>query len=261
MEYCRVRMKDGILTAFSEEKKEQLFPGKLLMIILGAGTSISQEAVIFCGQHNCHLAVGRGGCYIHSYWMSGRWSDPRFLVNQVKVYDDPEKRLDYSKKLLKYRLKRENSNENEIIEIENTKNINELLAREAVWAKKIYRLYRTIYNVNFKRDIHSRQGINSKITLLNNALYSLTTSIILNMGMSPSVGLLHGQTRRGGFAFDLADIFKSPLTLDLAFKYRDKDYRYVMSKLSLLLKQNNYEIIKEMIYICYWLRGDILDIC
>lgn len=66
-----VRMDDGFLTLLQGERgKTIIAPSGHLLMLLGAGTSITQEAAIFCSFHDMHLAFARGGCNIHSMFMS-----------------------------------------------------------------------------------------------------------------------------------------------------------------------------------------------
>jgi CRISPR-associated endonuclease Cas1 len=261
IEFARVRMKDGILMAFSKDEQVQISPANHLLMFLGAGTSISQEAIIFAAQHNMHIAIGRGGNYIHSYWMSRRWSVPEKIVKQCSIHSNPSLRLKYSAEILKYRLIKEKADSSYFDRLSGIKTLGELMALEANWARDLYRLERIINNVDFKRDQESRQGINSRLTLLNNALYSLTTAVILNYGLHPSIGLIHGQTRRGGFSFDLADVFKYDLCINNAFKYRNCDFKFTLMKFSQNFKDHNFEKLKEMIKICSWMAGEIDNLC
>jgi CRISPR-associated endonuclease Cas1 len=254
-------MHDGIMMAFSRDERTQISPANHMLMFLGAGTSITQNAIIFAAQHNMHIATGRGGNYIHSYWMSGRWSSPEKIVKQCAIHSDETSRFKYAAEILKYRLLKEKADQSYFSRLSLVKNINELMALEANWARDLYRLERIMNSIDFKRDLESRQGINSRLTLLNNALYSVTTAVILNYGLHPSIGLIHGQTRRGGFSFDLADVFKYDLCINNSFKYRECDFKYVMMKFSQQFKYNNYEILKEMIKICSWMSGEIDSLC
>ena len=69
-----VRMDDGFLTFLrGEAGKEVVAPASHLVMMLGAGTSITQEAAIFCATNDLHVSFARGGSNIHSFFMSGRY--------------------------------------------------------------------------------------------------------------------------------------------------------------------------------------------
>lgn len=81
-----IRMDDGELVSLNKNGRIVINPSSLLVIFLGTGTSITQEAAIFCALHDCYIAFSRGVSYVHSVWHSGRWSDPKFIVNQSLLH-------------------------------------------------------------------------------------------------------------------------------------------------------------------------------
>lgn len=243
-----IRMDDGELVAFNKKGRFVIQPASTLLLYLGAGTSITQEAAIFCALHDCFISFSRGGVYVHSVWHSGRWSDPQRVVNQCLLHSNNEKRLDVAKKLILKRMNKEFIDETTLNKIENVDSINQLLGYEANWAKNIYRKEAEISNIKFKRNFKGTDSVNKRLNLLNNALYSIITSIIIATGLHPSVGFIHGKTRRGGLAFDLADIYKYELTIKPAFRIPDDmEYKKIMMYLNKDLKKNNFKTIKEIV--------------
>lgn len=246
-----IRMDDGELVAFSKKTRFVIQPSSTLLIYLGTGTSITQEAAIFCALHDCFIAFSRGGTYVHSVWHSGRWSDPTKLVNQSLLHKDEKKRIEIAKKLILKRTKKEFIDETTTQKIENVSSINELLGYEANWAKHIYKKEAQLAKISFKRDFKGTDKVNERLNLMNNALYSLVTSIIIASGFHPSIGFIHGQTRRGGLAFDIADIYKYELTIKPAFRMPENfDNKKIMIFLNNDLKSSNFKIIKEIINMC-----------
>lgn len=243
-----IKMDDGELVAFSKKNRFVIQPASTLLLYLGTGTSITQEAAIFCALHDCFISFSRGGVYVHSVWHSGRWSDPRMVVNQSLIHSDENKRLSIAKNLILKRMKKEFVDEFTLEKVNSAITINELLGYEANWAKNIYKKEAELLNVKFKRNFKGTDEINKRLNLLNNALYSLTTSIILATGLHPSIGFIHGKTRRGGLAFDIADIYKYDLTIKPAFRIPDDmDSKKIMLYLNKDLKANNFKIVKEMV--------------
>lgn len=255
LEHAMLRMKDGFLCAFQgKEGVKQIAPSGHLLMLLGAGTSISQEAAIFCSFNDMQIAFVKGGVNIHSLFMSGRYQNPVSLINQINFVE--KNKLDFSKKLLIYRLKilKETGNyEEDILKLNN---LNEILLWEARWARNVYKKYSLIAGVEFKRDFNGQDIINERLNILNNALYSVCSAIIMSCSLSPSIAILHGTTRRGGLAFDLADLYKTKIIFDLAFTKEKKTIRQLMYLLSEKLKENNSKIIKEIIKICLYISGD-----
>lgn len=203
----------------------------LHLLMLGNGTSITSEAAALCAKHNCYIAFLKGGSNIHSVWHCGRYQSPKPLVRQIAKHANPITRLRTAKEITKKRLSYIELPFKDLLtveRIESCETIEELLGVEGNFTRRIYGML----SDDFKRDLLSKHGINGRLSLLNNALYSFTTSILLSIGYNPSVGFLHGQTRRGGLTFDIADIFKFPLCTQEAFsiEYGDKELLRTLSK-------------------------------
>lgn len=259
IEHAKVLCKDGRLTVFNKDGTTKTVPPESTMLLLmGAGTSISQAAAIFCANSNLYLCFARGGSYIHSIWQGGRWQSPEKIVRQAFLHDDVSERLRISKQILYLKLIKHKVSYKEACQINKFSKISQLLSFEGVHAKKTYADLANSNNIkNFSRDNNSKEGVNSIITLLNNALYSYCTAVITQFGFHPSVGFIHGKTRRGGLAFDMADIFKYNLCLVPAFKGSGCNNKEIIMHFSNGLKDNNFRIIKEMIYFLRYVNGEI----
>lgn len=258
VEKAKIMMKDGFLSAMRGKEGMQIIaPASILFLMLGAGTSITQEAAIFCAEHDVQLCFARGGSNIHSIWMSGRFPNPESLKNQINKIE--KNRLSYAKILLIYRfylLNRLNDKIKEEINILNT--VNEILLYEARWAKQIYREFSMKYKVDFTRNtsLDNTDYINERLNILNNALYSLVTAICYAINLSPSVAILHGETRRGGLTFDLADLMKTQIIFDLAFNPEQIKTKVLMHNFANKLKENNQKNLKLLLNICLSLASE-----
>jgi CRISPR-associated protein Cas1 len=260
-EHAKIEMDDGKLTAYKKDYPKEVIPANSsLLLFLGAGTSISQPAAIHCAQKNMYVVFARGGCYVHSIWQSSHWQDPEKIVRQVLLHNSDADKLSKAKKFLELKLKNSLENKEDIDTIQGIDTITKLLSHEAVIAKKTYNRLKTSYKVaNFTRDKESENGINGRITLLNNAMYTFCTAIIIAYGFHPSIGFVHGKTRRGGLSFDLADIFKHELTLIPSFRDTNISDKELVMNFASSLKYNNFRKIKEMLHVLKWLNGEISD--
>ena len=254
LEASILRMKDGFLTVLSGKEGTRIIaPSGVLVLMLGTGTSITQEAAIYASQNDMHLAFARGRCNVHSMFMSGRYQDPQTICNQVRLVDT--QKLEVAKQLLRLRLQRNSTPTVDIDDAMRQIDIAALVAWEGRWAKNIYREFALRNRTTFSRDFDGKDDVNAKLNILNNALYSVCTAVCLSCGLHPSVGFLHGYTRRGGLAFDLADIYKTELTLTIAFDASVKVGRDSMYALAKALKKDNFDVIKRMIKVCLLIGG------
>jgi CRISPR-associated endonuclease Cas1 len=139
-------------------------------------------------------------------------------------------------------------------DLENYITVEQLLGMEGSFARKTYALLSSKSNT-FKRDQTVHLGINGALTIANNALYNFIATILISKGLSPSVGFLHGQSRRGGLVFDIADIFKHPLYFEEVFSGNFSDnpaklMRFISGKLSERRKFWTKEIINSLDLVC-----------
>lgn len=257
LEKSAIVVEDEQLIALSKEGKEQIPANKFQMLILGYGTSITHPASIYAAKHNLNICFAKGGFNIHAVWNSSRYQNPISLRNQFKKHIDDKRRLDIAKEFIIKKCERSKGNSEIINKMKNAISIEQLIGYEAVWAKEIYKSY---CKENFRRLPKGTDEVNLKISLLNNLLYNFVTSIIISCNLNPSIGFVHGRTRRGGLAFDIADIYKQKLSLDLAFNSEGVSNRALMWECSSLLRENNKLIIKEIINICKFISGKKQDI-
>jgi len=261
-EHSKIKMIDGSLTAIKKDGTKEIIPANsTFLLFLGAGTSISQAAAIYCAKKNMYVAFARGGCYVHSIWQGSHWQDPQKIVLQCLRHNSEIERLHCAKKILELKFKNSLEDKEDIEKIQNIENINKLLSHEAVVSKKTYSKLKLQNNLNsFIRDKESTEGVNGRLTLLNNALYTFCTAVIIAYGFHPSVGFIHGKTRRGGLSFDIADIFKYDLTLNPAFRDLNLTEKELIMNFSSSLKRNNFRKIKEILYVLKWINKEVSDV-
>lgn len=241
IERSKIEVSGSHVTSRDKEGVFNVPVASIHCLMLGNGTSITADAAAMCAKHNCYVAFIKGGMNAHSVWHCGRYSDPQNLVKQVHNHSDPIKRLNIAKELTKTRLRYLSEPFKSLIvgsDIDNCSNIQQLLGIEGSFARKTYAILSSKFSETaFKRDQTSFLGTNSSLTIANNALYNFIATILISRGLSPSIGFLHGQSRRGGLVFDIADVFKHPLYFEEVFSGEydgnaSKLMRFISGKLS-----------------------------
>ncbi len=234
-----------------------------IFLLLGKGTSITDAAARRLAESNVIFAfVGNGGSPLFSavdYVFLASQSEYRpteYMQAWVKLWLEENKRLSGAKIFVLERFlwtKQSFSKNEELvkkkvaisdsmiekfkIKVEKASTTNELMAVEAEWARNIYALLASAFQLqNFKRE----EGKQSKETLEdlansfidhgNYIAYGYSAAILHVLGISFAFALLHGKTRRGALVFDVADLFKDAVILPLAFasaaEYkRDQQFR------------------------------------
>lgn len=94
-----------------------------------------------------------------------------------------------------------------------------LLGVEAVYAKRLYALLAVEFGVKFSRTPREKSDFtNELIDSHNYYAYGLGGTALWVLGIPHAFPVLHGETRRGGLVFDVADMIKDGILLPLAFK-------------------------------------------
>lgn len=247
VEHCILAIKDGSVVAISKDNGVETLPvATICVVVLGNGTSITSDAVIKIGAEGAHLAFGKGGLNIHSHFIGNRWYPTEPLIRQMSHFLDPMKRLAVAREFFLERQRQ--SKDFYLIDKAQTAGTHaQLLGIEGAWSKRNYGIIAKDAGIDFKRDNQSIIGENGRISLLNNLMYHYITSLLLSIGYNPSIGFIHGQKRRGGLAFDVADIFKHEFCVRPAMRDRDCSAAELMRELSNKLLTERSVFAKDLI--------------
>lgn len=248
LEMCRVMVKAGRVVYLSAAAKEKLYwnipIANTTFILLGTGTSISQGAVRMLAEAKVMVGFcGTGGTPLISAteveWLSpqSEYRPTKYLQAWVKIWFDESKRFEIAQEFQLARLDfiekswgkvfqdnnallKSSASARNLFEekVEAAKNINQLLAAEAVFTKSIYRKLATHYSLAFKREHSGTDLANQYLNHGNYLAYGLAATCLWVLGIPHGLPVLHGKTRRGALVFDVADLVKDGVILPLAFK-------------------------------------------
>lgn len=245
IEYAYLRKKNDNLVSVNKDGVEEIIPvASVMAIFMGAGTSITHDAARLCAENDCYIVIANGGANAHSIWHSGRWASPERFLKQAEIFGNPKKKLKAAKIILKHKLLKNNQADRVKI-ASKAVTIQELMGIEAAAAKQKYREMAESRGIEFTRDRTKIEGTNGRVSLLSNLLYHYMTVACYVYGANPSLGFIHGTTRRGGLAFDLADIFKHDLVLVPSFDGEGKSSKELMHTMTKQLKSGRCAILKE----------------
>lgn len=182
-------------------------------VLLGPGTSITHEAVKVMTASNCTICwVGEDSLLFYAVGQSPT-ADSRNFRHQMKLAANNKTRLEVARRMFEMRFPGV-----DIFE----KNLNELMGLEGRRVKAIYEEMANTYNVGWKGrsyipgKFEISDITNQVLTAANLALYGILTSAIYSMGYSPHIGFVHSGSPLP-FVYDIADIYKEQLCIDLAF--------------------------------------------
>lgn len=268
LEHVRVMQKDNRIVYLTDtgEDVERYFnipERNTAFVLLGKGTSITDAAarrmagsnvlVGFCGSGGSPLFSSVDQVFLSP---QSEYRPTEYMQAWVRVWFDEPKRLNLAKTLLRKRLEwameawdgnveliRNGTKIDDSLaagfsaQINAALNTETLLLAEARWARTLYaRLADGVGLHKFVREEgkghqESREDIvNGFIDHGNYIAYGYAAVVLNGLGISYSLPLLHGKTRRGALVFDVADLIKDAHVMPLAFllggmKASQKDFR------------------------------------
>lgn len=182
-------------------------------LLLGPGTSITHEAVKVIAQSNCTICwVGEDSLLFYANGQTPT-ADTRNMREQMKLSVDPKKSLEVARRMFAKRFPEAN-----LI----GKNLKEMMGMEGYRVRALYEQKRQEYGVGWKGrnftpgKFEMGDITNQVMTSSNSALYSIISSALHSMGYSPHIGFIHSGSPLP-FVYDLADLYKEYLCIDLAF--------------------------------------------
>lgn len=233
-----LKRKDNNVIVRTLEGQEKNLKSEITdQIYLFGETSLNTKVLNFLSQKQIIVHVfNYYGFYSGSFYPREPNISGHLLVNQVRAYDDPERRLKLSKSILKsasyniYRNLRyyngrgvdlkENMKSIESLrnKLDYKESINELMGIEG----NIRKIYYSCWNSIVKQDIQFNKRvkrppdnlINTMISFINSLVYTTTLSEIYKTQLNPTISYLHEPgTKRFSLALDISEIFK-PLIAD-----------------------------------------------
>lgn len=198
-------------------------------LLLGPGTTITHEAVKVATAANCSICwVGEDTLLFYAAGFQAT-SDTRNLRHQVELSAHPKKSLEVARRLFSWRFPE--------AELEG-KSLKEMMGMEGYRVRQQYQDFAEVYQVGWKGRVFTpgkfelSDVTNRILTSSNAALYGIICSAVHSLGYSPHIGFIHSGSPLP-FVYDLADLYKESLCIDLAFALtRDMAGRYNKHKVS-----------------------------
>jgi CRISP-associated protein Cas1 len=213
LEMGRLRMQSSSLAFINSSQTVVLPAGKILTIFLGPGTTITEGAVKYCMKVKC-LIVWVGEDITRCYSMLPVSNqDSHNLLRQVELYTKK-----FNSLIKKYYEIRFGKPLITIVPITPDK----FRGIEGAYMKKIYlecsRKFGIPYSGRMREDEWDKNTIyNRAISICNSLLYGMCCSIIVSLGYSPALGIVHTGDMLS-FVYDIADIYKPIFSIPYGFE-------------------------------------------
>lgn len=203
-------------------------------LLLGPGTSITHEAVKIAAASNCSVCwVGEDSLL---FYAAGHLptADTRNLRHQMEQAADAESSLAVAQRMFARRFPD--------ADLEG-KNLKMLMGMEGQRVRSLYQQKAEHYQVGWKGrkftpgKFELSDVTNQVLTSCNSALYGILCSAVHSMGYSPHIGFIHSGSPLP-FIYDLADLYKEELCIDLAFSMtRELAGRYNKHRVSAAFRE------------------------
>lgn len=182
-------------------------------ILLGPGTSITHESVKVLSAANCTVCwVGEDTLYFYAVGQSPT-ADSRNFRAQMLLASDKKRSEEVARRFFLRRFPSEDLS---------GKSLKEMMGMEGYRVRQLYEKKAAQYNVGWKGRSYEPGRFemgdltNQILTTSNAALYGILTSVIYSLGYSPRIGFIHSGSPLP-FVYDLADLYKEYLCIDMAF--------------------------------------------
>lgn len=214
LERGRLEIDDSSLKWLDSEGNVVRLPvATLNTLLLGPGTSITHEAVKTAAAANCSLCwVGE---YSLLFYAAGfqPTADSRNLRRQMELACDKKRSLEVARTMFARRFPDADLAGKTLIE---------MMGMEGSRVRALYQEKAQHYGVGWKgrqftpNKFELSDTTNQILTSANAALYGILCSAVHAMGYSPHIGFIHTGSPLP-LIYDLADLYKAELSIDLAF--------------------------------------------
>ena len=182
-------------------------------LLLGPGTSITHEAVKVIAASNCGICwVGEDSLLFYAAGISPTLNTRNFR-KQMLLASDKKKSVEVARRMFAQRFP--------TAELDG-KSLKEMTGMEGYRVRQLYEKKAEEYQVGWKGrryqpgKFEMSDVTNRILTVCNAALYGILCSAVHSLGYSPYIGFIHSGSPLP-FVYDLADLYKENLCIDLAF--------------------------------------------
>lgn len=185
----------------------------LALLMLGPGTTITHAAVKTLADNDCLVAwCGQHGVRFYAGGL-GRTRSARRLLRQAKLVCDPELHGRVVRKMYAMRFEEELPAEFDLQQVR---------GKEGARVRDAYARASEQFGVPWHGRSYNRGNwraadpVNRALSAANSCLYGVVHAAIRATGYSPALGFIH-TGKQLSFVYDVADLYKTELTIPVAF--------------------------------------------
>lgn len=210
---------------------------QLAVVMLGPGSTVTHAAVKALSHNNCLLAwTGQDGIRLYAASTGGTYSARR-LIQQARLASDEESRLQVAWRMYRFRFKEQ---------IPAEVSLESIRGMEGIRVRRAYAEAAEKYGIEWRGRNYSQtdwskgDAVNRALSAANACLYGICHAGMLSAGYSPALGFIH-TGKMLSFVYDIADLYKTNLTIPIAFKAAAEQHDNLERAVRITCRQKFYE--------------------
>ena len=242
---------DGRRAPSPDKERVQIPVGGICVGMLGPGTSITQPAMTSMANSGATVMFTGGGgvpAYASAVPLT---SSSRWAQAQARMWANEAALLAAARQLYLTRFPG--------FPAEVTASLNAMRGLEGRMVRDAYQsCARNAGHTYFKRDPTAEDPVNTALNVANAILYGCAASACATLAVNPALGIIHRGNSRA-LLFDLADIYKTTISIPAAFRAANKDDPVEAVRKDVRVQIHNKGLMPAMVALLCDILADHLD--
>lgn len=214
VEHAVVERQDGAVLFLQETGRTAVPAASLSLLLLGPGTSVTHSAICLLTESGCSILwIGED---MQKFYAQGLGETRRayHLLRQSEMVSNPEKRLKVVMKMYTMRFG---------YELPPELSLEQIRGMEGARVRTAYAVLSKQLGIEWQGRKYDRGSwsnadpVNRALSAANAVLNGICHAAIVSGGYSTALGFLH-TGRQLSFVYDIADLYKTEITVPIAFK-------------------------------------------
>jgi CRISPR-associated protein Cas1 len=213
VEHCRVEQEALAIAVVDADGRVPVPVASLSVLLLGPGTTVTHAAVRALADSGC-LVIWTGEESVRTYAVGlGETRSSRNLQRQARAWADPDAHMRVVRRLYEMRFSER---------LDASLTLPQVRGLEGVRVRTAYAEASRTSGVPWSGRAYNRRGwsgadpVNRALSCANSALYGIVHAAIVASGYSPALGFIH-TGKMLSFVYDVADLYKTQVTIPVAF--------------------------------------------
>ena len=214
VDQCVVDQEDRAIVFRDADGRVPVPCASLMLLMLGPGTRVTHAAIRVLAESGCSVVwTGEEGVRVYAQGL-GETRSAKGLEHQVRLWASPESRLRVVRRMYERRFDEP---------VPESHTIQQIRGMEGVRVREAYAQASRKSSIpwagrSYKRDEWDRADpVNRALSAANACLYGVCHAAVVSIGCSPALGFIH-TGKALSFVYDVADLYKTALTIPVAFE-------------------------------------------